>query len=131
MSEIDTLRPPVSRREVVAREDETGEAQFLHNRELRKRVQDIATSGHVEWVGALTLDIGPAFTTVSDDRVTPDCEISLQPLDAVAAAILPKLSVAVADLLPGTAYSANPVGSFIIRHPIVAGTCSYRYSIKG
>jgi hypothetical protein len=86
----------------------------------------------VNWVGEVTLEDGVNSTVVADERVTPDCEVSLMPLTANAAALLGKLYIPTATLLEGTAYRPNPVGSFTIQHPIVASVdYSYRYSIKG
>ena len=105
---------------------------IVHTRELRKRLDEVIY-GKVNWMGDFTLTDGGATTTVvSDDRVTSDCEISLHPLTANAASILGKVFVRLADLAPGTAWAASPVGQFTVQHPILAAAdFSYRYSIKG
>lgn len=104
---------------------------LLQSRDSRKR-DDAVLSGKVNWVGDFTLAAGVAFTVVVDDRVTSDCEISLQPLTADAASIAGKVYVGVANLTPGTSWAANPVGRFSVQHPIVStDQFQFRYSIKG
>lgn len=104
---------------------------LVHGRELRKRADEIVT-GKVNWCGDFTLADGANNTVVEDDRVTSDSEISLQPLTADAASIIGKIHIDTTDLAPGTAWAANPVGRFTVRHPIVSTeNFKFRYSIKG
>ena len=103
-----------------------------HARELRKRLDEVVV-GKVNWNGVFTLtDGGATATVVQDERVTPDCEISLMPLTANAASLVGKVYIPLATLLEGTAYRADPVGQFTVQHPIVAAAdFTFRYSIKG
>jgi hypothetical protein len=107
--------------------------QLGHNREIRKRLDEVI-AGKVNWVGDVTLRSGAAdiTTVVSDDRVTPDCEISLMPLTANAASLVGKVYVRTADLGPANTWTPQPVGQFTVNHPILAANdFSFRYSIKG
>lgn len=100
-----------------------------HTRETSRKLEGIQDLGRVNWCGDLTIATAANTTTVVDDRVTQNCEISLHPKNANAASLLPRLVVK--TLSPGTPWAANKVGQFVLEHPIVSGTYSFRYSIKG
>lgn len=106
--------------------------ELAHRRLQRRRVNEVLV-GKVNWNGVFTLtDGGATATVVQDERVTPDCEISLHPLTANAASLVGKVFIPLATLLEGTAYRADPVGRFTVQHPIVAAVdFTFRYSIKG
>lgn len=103
-----------------------------HAREARKRLDEII-AGKVNWVGIFNLtDDGVAIATVvQDNRVTSDCQISLQPLTALSAAALVTTWIGAGDLRPGTPWAASPVGEFTVNHAATVDKIAFRYSIKG
>jgi len=75
----------------------------------------------VNWIGEIDVLPSTTETVVEDERVTPDCEVSLQPTSALAAAMLPKMEIEPCRYVPGTDYASTPVGQFEVRHPEMAG----------
>lgn len=100
-----------------------------HTRETARKLEGLQDKGRVNWCGDFTITAAANTTTVVDDRVTENCEISLHPKDANAASLLPRLVVK--TLTPGTPWAAAALGRFVLEHPIVSGTYGFRYSIKG
>lgn len=99
--------------------------------EIHERLRN-AQEGLVNWVGEVELvDDGVATTTVVyDDKVTPNSQISLSPLNAATAALLPNLWIS--TLTEGAPWTGVNEGRFTINHPILfTGTYLLRYSIKG
>lgn len=102
---------------------------LAQKRELNRRL-DGAVRGQVNWVGEVTLPQGNLGTVVEDDRVTENVEISLSPLTFEAAVVIDRCLIL--SLWPGTQWTPNRIGKFLIVHPAVSNSnVKLRYSIKG
>lgn len=100
-----------------------------HRRVITRRLGD-RLSGKVNFVGEVTLATGVTTTEVIDDRVSPVSQISLSPLTANAAAMLPKIYVSSRE--EGSPHGVERVGRFVLTHPILTLTdYEYQYSVKG
>lgn len=123
---VTDAKPALGRHELPA-------ADLAHKREVGRRLDAVVKRGAVEWVSEFTLDTGTTSTVVTDERVTTDSQISLHPLTAEAAALLGKVWIGTADLVPGTAFTASPVGQFTVHHPnLTSGVvATFRSSCKG
>ncbi len=118
--------PPLTRHELP-------ESDLAHRREVARRLDGVVKRGTVEWVTEFTLATGTTSTTVTDERVSSDSQISLHPLTPEAAALLGKVWIQASGLVPGTAWSASPVGQFTVNHPNLSGgvVATFRSSCKG
>lgn len=117
----------------------------LQRRELPDDLSDIAhkkrvagaidaiSRGAVNWVVEFTLATGVGSTTVKATGLTVNSQVSLQALDANAAALLPQVYIPLATMTPGNASSGQQVGQFVVNHPPLTGgtVASYRASVKG
>ena len=102
---------------------------LAQKRSILRRIEQI-TRGGVNWVGEVTLVEEASGTTVQDDRITENSQISLTPLTIEAAAIASSCYVQV--VRPGVPWAANRIGEFVIRHPAPKdSSCLFRYSVKG
>lgn len=125
---VTDAKPPLSRHELPG-----PDADLSHKREIARRLDSVIKGGAVEWISEVTLATGATSTTVTDERVSTDSQISLHPLTAEAAALLPVCWIGAADLEPGTPWGATQVGRFTIRHPNLAGgvVATFRCCTKG
>ena len=112
---------------------ELPESDLGHKREIGRRFDAVVKRASVEWNSEFTLTTGATSTTISDERVTTDSQISLQPLTPEAAALLPVVWIEKAGLTPGTAWSGSQIGSFVVKHPnLLAGVVAmFRSCCKG
>lgn len=85
----------------------------------------------VNWIGEITLETAATSTTVEDERITEDCSIWLQPVDANAASLINKVSIAPSEYVPGTEFNSTRVGEFTVQHPLVTLTHTFRFGIAG
>lgn len=98
-------------------------------REVGRRLE-LAIRGGVNWVGELTLGQGGMGTTVEDDRLTENSQVSLTPLTLEAAVVSARCVVY--QLRPGVPWKPNTIGQFLVVHPAVSnGNAKFRYSVKG
>jgi hypothetical protein len=84
----------------------------------------------VNWVGEVTLEQGALGTTVEDDRVTENSQISLTALTIEASTLAGRCYVVA--VRPGVPWNPNKIGEFVVVHPAPTNTnCKLRYSCKG
>lgn len=105
---------------------------LAHKKQVNKTLSALA-DGAVNWVVEFALATGSPTTVVQAVNLTVDSQISLQPLNANAAALLTDIYIDLPNMIPGTAWSGQQTGSFTVNHPLlVVGTvASYRASVKG
>ena len=108
-------------------------ADLAHKRAVGRASAAFAGGGGASgWVVEFTLGAGAGATstTVTASGVSGLCQVSLEPLTAQAAALLGKVWVPSASLVPN---SDLVVGSFTVQHPaLLAGvTATFRASVKG
>ena len=112
---------------------ELPENDLSHKREVGRRLDAVIKRGSVEWVGEFTLATGATSTTITDERVSTDSQISLMPVTPEAAALLGKVWIETAGLIPGTAWTATKIGTFVVKHPnLLSGVvATFRSCCKG
>lgn len=102
---------------------------LAQKRGILRRLEAI-TRGAVNWVGEVTLEEEALGTTVEDDRITENSQISLTPLTFEASSVAPYCWIYA--VRPGTPWTPNRIGEFVIIHPAPSNDqCRFRYSVKG
>jgi len=102
----------------------------LAQKRALNRVVDEMRRGAVNWVGEVTLEQGALGTTVVDDRITENSQVSLTALTFEAASIIGRCFVV--EVRPGTPWNPNRIGEFVIVHPAPYNSnCRLRFSVKG
>lgn len=111
----------------TTRAEENDDLAF--KRELSRRLDGVVR-GQVNWVGEVTLEQGALGTTIEDDRITENSQVSLTPLTFEASSVAGRCWVYA--VRPGTPWTPNRIGEFVIVHPAPSNTnCKFRYSVKG
>lgn len=112
---------------------ELPESDLAHRREVARRLEAVVKRGGVEWVSEVTLATGATTTTFTDERTSTDSQVSLHPMTPEAAALVGKVWIGAADLVPGVPWGATQVGQITINHPnLTAGVvATFRSSTKG
>jgi hypothetical protein len=115
------------------REDSTDEATLAHKRGVKRALANIARDGKVNWVLEGTLVTGTTSTVFTSDSVSTKAQISISPVTPEAAALLGKVWIPSATLVPGNAFSGSPVGKFTVQHPnLLPGVvATFRFCVKG
>jgi hypothetical protein len=102
---------------------ERPEEDLAFKREVGRRIDAIVNGDGVNWVQEFTLATGATSTTVTDNRITSEGQISLQPVTPEAAALVGKCYIA----------TITAGSSFVVSHPPldVGVVATFRSSTKG
>lgn len=102
---------------------------LAQKREINRRIDEVVR-GKVNWVGEVTLVQGALGTTIEDDRITENSQVSLTPLTFEASVVASRCFVAA--VRAGTPWAPNRIGEFLIVHPAPSNNlCHFRFSVKG
>lgn len=113
--------------EAVTRAEKSDD--LAQKRAVNRAIDEIRR-GSVNWVGEVTLEQGALGTTVVDDRITENSQVSLTALTFEASSIVSRCFVVA--VRPGTPWNPNRIGEFVIVHPAPSNTnCKLRFSVKG
>lgn len=106
--------------------------EMTFRREVARRLADFLV-GRVNWVLVFTLATGVTTTVVPADTITPNCEVSLDPLTPEAAALMGKVWATAANRVPGSPSDPTQIGQLTLNHPVILGgvVATYRASVKG
>jgi hypothetical protein len=102
---------------------------LAQKREIVRRIDGVIR-GRVNWVGEVTLVEDALGTTVEDDRINENSQVSLTPLNFEAASVAGRCFVSA--VRPGTLWTPNRIGEFLIVHPAPSNAnCKFRFSVMG
>lgn len=114
---------------------ERPESDLASKRDIARKLDAVISRGAVDWTGEVTLtaDGASTSTTVTDERITTDSQLSLQPTTPEAAALVGKVWIDPANITPGTAWSGSEIGTLTVSHPplVVGVVATFRICIKG
>lgn len=107
------------------------------DRETLRQVADDTDrlrEGEVNWLGEFTIAAATTSTTVTDDRVRDNSQISFTPMDLAAAGLATTLRLVTLNegrkQEHGDGSAGQAVGNFVLNHAAPNVNALFRYSIK-
>lgn len=103
-----------------------------HKRSVNNKLDSIM-AGRVNWVLMFTLATGASSTVVAADTITPNCQVSLDPMTPQAAALVGKIWISQVDRQPGAPSNPTQTGRLTLEHPVLNSgvVATFRASVKG